>query len=48
MAQKDLRKHLEYSEGKVSVMLPNLEKWGKLRKVREGRGNILFFTESDL
>ncbi|WP_292466508.1 hypothetical protein [Methanolobus sp.] len=48
MAQKDLRKHLEYSEGKVSVMLLNLEKWGKLRKVREGRGNILFFTESDL
>lgn len=47
MAQKDLRKYLAYSEAKASMMLLYLEKRGKIQKVREGRGNILFLNEPD-
>ncbi|WMW21410.1 hypothetical protein RE476_08325 [Methanolobus mangrovi] len=44
MSQRELRKFLVYSEGKVSVMLLDLEKRGDIRKIRKGRGNILFLT----
>jgi uncharacterized membrane protein len=47
MAQKELRKNLEYSEGKVSLMLIDLERRGCIRKVRQGRGNILFLEGHD-
>ena len=45
ITQKDLRKRLRYSEGKVSLMLLDLEKRGKIQKFKKGRGNILFLVE---
>lgn len=47
MLQKELRRHLDYSEGKASVMLAELEKLGLIRKVKKGRGNILFLARQD-
>ncbi len=47
MTQKDMRKRLKYSEGKVSLMLLDLEKRGKIRKFKKGRGNVLFLVESE-
>ncbi len=47
MTQKDMRKRLKYSEGKVSLMLLDLEKRGKIQKFKKGRGNVLFLVESD-
>ena len=41
MSQKELRRHLSYSEGKASTLLVDLEKRGLIRKVKKGRGNIL-------
>lgn len=46
MTQKDMRKRLKYSEGKVSLMLLDLEKRGKIQKFKKGRGNVLFLVES--
>ncbi|SFM78216.1 DUF7343 domain-containing protein [Methanolobus profundi] len=45
MTQKDLRKLLTYSEGKVSVMLLGLENCGMIRKTRKGRSNIIFLLD---
>ncbi|WP_319506531.1 hypothetical protein [uncultured Methanolobus sp.] len=45
ISQRELRTFLDYSEGKVSVMLLDLEKRGELRKIRKGRGNILFLKK---
>jgi uncharacterized membrane protein len=47
MTQKDMRKRLRYSEGKVSLMLLDLEKRGKIRKFKKGRGNVLFLVGSE-
>ncbi|MDW7730828.1 MAG: hypothetical protein SCH66_00180 [Methanolobus sp.] len=47
MTQKDMRKRLKYSEGKVSLMLLDLEKRGKIRKYKKGRGNILFLVDDE-
>lgn len=47
MAQKELRKNLDYSEGKVSLMLVDLERRGCIRQLRQGRGNILFLENHD-
>jgi uncharacterized membrane protein len=47
MTQKDMRKRLHYSEGKVSLMLLDLEKRGKIQKFKKGRGNILFLVDED-
>ena len=47
MTQKDMRKRLKYSEGKVSLMLLDLEKRGKIQKFKKGRGNVLFLVQSD-
>ncbi|MCQ6961878.1 hypothetical protein PV02_01400 [Methanolobus chelungpuianus] len=44
MTQKDMRKRLRYSEGKVSLMLLDLEKRGKIQKFKKGRGNIIFLV----
>lgn len=43
--QKELRKHINYSEAKVSLVLSDLEKSGRIRKVKKGRGNILIFVK---
>lgn len=47
MTQKDMRKRLKYSEGKVSLMLLDLEKRGKIQKFKKGRGNVLFLVGSE-
>jgi uncharacterized membrane protein len=47
MTQKDIRKRLKYSEGKVSLMLLDLERRGKIQKFKKGRGNIIFIVESN-
>ncbi|WP_340820349.1 hypothetical protein [Methanolobus sp. WCC4] len=47
MTQKDMRKRLKYSEGKVSLMLLDLEKRGKIQKFKKGRGNVLFLVDQD-
>ncbi|MEM2916315.1 MAG: hypothetical protein QXT19_03090 [Candidatus Woesearchaeota archaeon] len=39
--QKDLRKAIPYSEGKISLMLSELEHQGKIKKIKKGRGNII-------
>ncbi len=39
--QKDLRKAIPYSEGKISLMIAELESQGKLKKIKKGRGNII-------
>lgn len=47
MTQKDMRKRLNYSEGKVSLMLLDLEKRGRIQKFKKGRGNIIFLVEEE-
>lgn len=39
--QKELRRHLPYSEAKISMMVAELESEGRVRKIRKGRGNII-------
>jgi len=39
--QKELRKKFPYSEGKMSLMIADLEDQGKIKKIKRGRGNIL-------
>ena len=45
MHQKQLRKELNLSEAKVSLMISDLESQGKLRKIKKGRGNIIILQE---
>lgn len=47
MTQKDLRSKLKYSEGKVSLMLFDLEKRGMIQKFKRGRGNVILLVEHD-
>lgn len=47
MTQKDLRGKLKYSEGKVSLMLFDLEKRGMIQKFKRGRGNVIILIEQD-
>lgn len=47
MTQKDLRGKLKYSEGKVSLMLFDLEKRGLIQKFKRGRGNVILLVEQD-
>ncbi len=39
--QKNLRKELQLSEAKVSLMIAELEHEGKIKKIKKGRGNII-------
>lgn len=41
LTQKELRKHFPLSEAKISLLIAQLEKEGKLEKIKKGRGNIL-------
>jgi len=45
IAQKDLRKQIPLSEGKISLIISDLENLGKIRKIKKGRGNILVFVK---
>ncbi|MBC7085476.1 MAG: winged helix-turn-helix transcriptional regulator [Methanomethylovorans sp.] len=47
MTQKDLRSKLKYSEGKVSLMLFDLERRGIIEKFKRGRGNVIILVEND-
>ena len=40
-SQKELRKRLPYSEAKVSMMLADLESRGLVRRIKQGRGNLI-------
>lgn len=41
ITQKDLRKKLNLSEAKVSLMVAELQSLGKVKKIKQGRGNII-------
>lgn len=45
MTQKYLRSKMRYSEGKVSMMVNDLERRGWIDKVKKGRGNIIFLRD---
>jgi uncharacterized membrane protein len=45
ITQKDLRNRLEYSEVKVSLMLSELEKRGLVKKLKNGRENIVILAD---
>ncbi|MEM2707699.1 MAG: winged helix-turn-helix transcriptional regulator [Candidatus Pacearchaeota archaeon] len=43
--QKDLRKRLNVSEAKLSLLITELEEEGKVKKIKRGRGNIIIWQE---
>ena len=45
ITQKDLRKQIPLSEGKVSLIITHLEHEGKIKKIKKGRGNVLVFVK---
>ncbi|MBU0457603.1 MAG: hypothetical protein ABH824_06640 [Nanoarchaeota archaeon] len=47
ITQKELRKEMLYlSEGKVSLIVAELEHKGKVEKIKKGRGNVIILKES--
>jgi len=44
ITQKDLRGKLDYSEVKVSLLLSELEKRGRIKKLKNGRENIVILV----
>ncbi|AKB12342.1 hypothetical protein SAMN02910340_01691 [Methanosarcina thermophila] len=47
ITQKDLRSRLKYSEGKVSLMLADLERRELIEKFKRGRGNIVILKDEE-
>lgn len=45
ITQKDLRSKLKYSEGKVSLMLADLERRELVEKFKRGRGNVVILRD---
>ncbi len=45
ITQKELKRRTGYSDAKISLMIADLEKRGKVEKVKKGRGNIIFLKE---
>jgi len=43
--QKDIRKELPLSEGKVSLMISELEEKGIVKRIKKGRGNIIILQK---
>ena len=41
ITQKEIRKLSPLSEGKISLIIADLESKGKIRKIKKGRGNII-------
>lgn len=39
--QKEIRKEFPLSEGKVSLMISDLEEKGVVKRIKKGRGNIV-------
>ena len=48
ITQKDLRSRLKYSEGKVSLMLADLERRDLIEKFKRGRGNVVILKDEEL
>ncbi|HWQ47777.1 MAG TPA: hypothetical protein VN414_02300 [Methanosarcina sp.] len=48
ITQKDLRSKLKYSEGKVSLMLADLERRELIEKFKRGRGNVVILRDEEL
>ncbi|MDD3245943.1 MAG: hypothetical protein PHF18_03625 [Methanosarcina sp.] len=47
ITQKDLRSKLKYSEGKVSLMLADLERRELIEKFKRGRGNVVILRDKE-
>lgn len=47
ITQKDLRSKLKYSEGKVSLMLADLERRELIEKFKRGRGNVIIVRDEE-
>jgi len=47
ITQKDLRSKLRYSEGKVSLMLADLERRELIEKFKRGRGNVIIVKDEE-
>jgi uncharacterized membrane protein len=45
ITQKDIRKEVPLSEAKISLIIAELEAKGIIRKVKKGRGNIIFLNK---
>jgi uncharacterized membrane protein len=43
--QKDLRKELNVSEAKISLVITQLESEGKVKRIKKGRGNLIIFLK---
>jgi uncharacterized membrane protein len=39
--QKEIRKHIPYSEAKISIVLTELEHNGKIERIKKGRSNVI-------
>jgi uncharacterized membrane protein len=48
ITQKDLRSRLKSSEGKVSLMLADLERREIIEKFKQGRGNVVILKDEEL
>jgi uncharacterized membrane protein len=48
LTQMDLRKKLNCSEAKVSLMITDLETRGLVQKIKKGRGNILILEKNNI
>jgi uncharacterized membrane protein len=47
LTQKELRSKMKCSEAKVSLMVTDLEDRGLVRKVKQGRGNIILLNDRE-
>lgn len=47
ITQKDLRSKIKYSEGKVSLMLADLERRELIEKFKRGRGNVVILRDEE-
>ncbi len=45
ITQKELRKKINASEAKISLMISDLESKGTIRKIKKGRGNIIILEK---
>ena len=45
MTQKDIRQEFPLSEGKVSLMITELESMGVVKRIKSGRTNVVVFQK---
>ncbi|MBS3150533.1 hypothetical protein J4425_01875 [Candidatus Woesearchaeota archaeon] len=46
ITQREIRKNSLLSESKISLIITQLEKEGKIKKIKKGRGNIIILNKS--